>query len=210
MRLALAIVLLAACDFPTPSEQYACRVTADCESDRVCEQGYCVIGASGHGPDAANTLAPDAAVTADAPPDADPFAAIAAQCVTAGYTMSATAGGYYRPVATTTSWQNAETDCINDVPGATHLIVLSRQSEVTYMASQLGWIGLSDRAVEGQFVTVTGETGDVRPWASGQPDNGGGNENCAQMKTGGTIDDDQCGNPHKYVCECDGHMGAAP
>lgn len=205
MRSALAFMVLAACEFPTPSAEYACRISTDCESGRVCEMGYCVIGQVASGPDAATSSPSDAGPGGDAlPPDADPFTAIAQQCVAAGYTMSPTAGGYYRPAAGTASWTNAEADCANDVVGATHLIVLSTTAEATYMASQLGWVGLSDRVTEGTFVTVTGVTGDVRPWASGQPDNGGGNEDCAQMKAGGLLDDDQCGNAHKYVCECDG------
>lgn len=44
MKLALAATLLAACSFPTPSEQYACRTSDDCSSDRVCTQGFCVVG----------------------------------------------------------------------------------------------------------------------------------------------------------------------
>ena len=203
MRWLLLVAAIGACDFPTPSDQYACHVTPDCESGRECTNGFCVIK-SGNGPDASSTLPPDAA--SDAAPDADPFAAIAPMCIAAGYTQVAAAGGgYYRVPNGTTSWVNAETDCANDVVGATHLIVLSSQAEVSYMGMQTGWIGLTDRATEGVFLNVTNEAGDLRPWASGQPDNGGGNENCAQMKSGGQIDDDQCGNSHRYVCECDGH-----
>lgn len=44
MKLALAATLLAACSFPTPSEEYACRTNDDCSSDRVCTLGYCVLG----------------------------------------------------------------------------------------------------------------------------------------------------------------------
>ncbi len=44
MKLAFAASLLAACSFPTPSEEYACRTSDDCTSDRVCTQGYCVVG----------------------------------------------------------------------------------------------------------------------------------------------------------------------
>lgn len=195
-----SLLTAAACDFPRPSEEYACRVTADCESGRVCTAGYCVLGQANTVPDASNTLPTDAA--ADAMIDADPFATTRTQCLAAGYTQDA--GGLHRAVATNATWVNAEADCANDVAGATHLIVLSSAAEVTYAAGQLGWIGLSDRAVEGQFVNVTLEPNDLRPWASGQPDNGGGNENCAQMKAGGQLDDDQCGNGHRYMCECDG------
>lgn len=44
MKLALAAVLVAGCSFPTPSEQYSCRTTDDCDDGRVCTQGYCVLG----------------------------------------------------------------------------------------------------------------------------------------------------------------------
>ncbi|CAN5688125.1 hypothetical protein BH11MYX3_BH11MYX3_29730 [soil metagenome] len=44
MKLVISLGLLAACSFPTPSEQYACRTTKDCTGDRVCTQGYCVLG----------------------------------------------------------------------------------------------------------------------------------------------------------------------
>lgn len=204
MRWCVVLSVLAACEFPTPSESYKCRTTSDCESGRVCDVGYCVVGSLSNAPDAPTTTPPsDSGVDAALPVDADPFTAIAAQCVAAGYTMNTAAGGYYRTINAQSSWTNAATDCANDVVGATHLIVLSSTAEVTYMTGQLGWIGLSDRVTEGTFVNVTNEAGDRRPWASGQPDNGGGNEDCAQMKGAG-LDDDQCGNAHRYVCECDG------
>jgi len=202
------LLLVAACDFPTPSAQYACRVTADCESGRACENGYCVVS-SAHGPDASSP-SPDAAVDTLSP-DADPLSAVRAQCLAAGYTAVPSAGtSLYRVVANGSTWVNAETDCAGDVTGATHLVVLSSAGEVAYIESQLGWIGLTDRANEGVFLDVTNEAGDLRPWLPGQPDNGGGNENCAQMKTASGIDDDQCGNSHRYVCECDGHAPTPP
>jgi len=207
VRVAVAGVLascVAACSFPTRASDFACRVDSDCEADRVCDQGFCVIGSR---PDAA--VEPDASVEPDAPPsDADNFAQIAMMCEAAGYTFEAGPAGYYRPVTNGQSWLNAQADCKDDVAGATHLIVLSTTAEVTYMATQLGWIGLSDRATEGTFVTVTGETGDQRPFAPGQPDNGSGSEDCVQMKSGGQLDDDQCGNNHRYVCECDGRASS--
>lgn len=44
MKRWLSMTLLAACSFPTPSSQYACETTDDCDSGRVCDRGYCVIG----------------------------------------------------------------------------------------------------------------------------------------------------------------------
>ncbi len=201
------LVTLVGCDFPTRSDAYACDTTADCVSGRVCEQGYCVLGTGG-GMDSSkldSTILPNDGpnTVTDSPPDADPFVAIASQCVAQGYTLVAGPAGYYRPVTVGASWLNAQADCKDDVAGATHLIVLSTPAESTYMLSRLGWVGLSDRITEGTFVTVTAETGDQRPFSAGQPDNGNGNENCVQMKADG-LDDDQCGNNHRYVCECDG------
>lgn len=199
--------MLAACDFPTPSQDYACRVNADCETGRICERGYCVVGSKPNNPDASNTVPnPDAAVDGSPMPDADPFAQTRMQCLAAGYTQDAS--GLHRAVGNGQSWTNAQADCADDVPGATHLIVLSSAAEVTYATSQLGWVGLSDRATEGQFQNVTLEPNDLRPWESGQPDNGGGSEDCAQIKSSGGLDDDQCGNSHDYICECDGRAPA--
>lgn len=205
----LLVPLLAACAFPSRSERYACKTTADCESGRTCDEyGYCVLASVDAGADGSSTAgdagdanngAPDGAL----PPDGD---VLAMMCPGAGYTYVAAPSGYYRVVASGTSWTNAQAACASHLPGSTHLIVLSTPAEVTYMAGQLGWVGLSDRAVENQFATVTGETGDQRPWDSGQPDNGSGSEDCVHMISGGTLNDDQCGNDKRYVCECDGRM----
>jgi hypothetical protein len=207
LRLALAALLVGGCTFPVRSEAFTCTIDNDCDSERTCESGLCVVGKRMD--DDGGGLGPDAGVDVDAPPDADPFVQIAMQCVAAGYTLDATTGGYYRTSTTNAQWTTAQADCKDDVPGATHLIVLSTQAEVTFLAPKVGsngmWIGLSDNGTN-VFVTVTGETGDVRPFANGQPDNGGGDENCVQMKQGGQLDDDQCDQGHRYTCECDGRL----
>jgi lectin-like protein len=207
MRWLLVVTALVGCDFPTPSQDYACRTSADCETGRVCETGYCVIG-SGGSPDAPPNSPGDASVdgAADAAmPDASNFPQIVAMCMAAGYD-AASNGGYYRLPPSQATWVNGEADCANDVVGATHLIVLSNTEEVQIASTEPGWVGLSDRITEGTFVNVTNETPDQRPWAAGQPDNGGGNEDCARIQSNGTLDDDQCGNNRFYACECDGKM----
>lgn len=199
-RFFLLLVTFAACDFPTPSQEYACRVTQDCESDRVCEGGYCVIGSASN-VDAATGA--DATVgSPDAAPDANNFPAQLAMCMAGGY-EAASNNLYYRLPPNPASWTDAEADCADDVPGATHLIVLTDTTEVQIAATEPGWVGLSDQVTEGTFVNVTGETPDQRPWASGQPDNGG-NEDCARITSNAKLDDDQCTNSHYYACECDG------
>jgi hypothetical protein len=196
--LGLALGLGLGCGFPEPSAEYACRTTADCDGGRICMGGYCVVSPSTSG-DAA--LTPD---TTPPPPDSDPQAELAAACLAKGYVLEAGPNGYYRTGANQKDWPAAQAECAADVPGKSHLIVLSTPTEVTYERTKPGWIGLSDRTTEGVFATVTGEVGDQRPFALGQPDNGGGSEDCVQMKSIGFLDDDQCDNVHSYVCECDG------
>jgi hypothetical protein len=152
---------------------------------------------------------PDAAEQADASLDAapnidgDPLAAVFAACMAKGYTASGTLTSLYRASAMSRDWPSAQAECASDVAGATHLIVLSSTAESQYMQTKLGWVGLSDQATEGTMVNVTLEPNDQRPFLPGQPDDGGGEEDCVQMKAGG-LDDDQCENAHVYVCECDG------
>jgi hypothetical protein len=204
MRFVLALVAFAACDFPTPSEEYACRVTPDCETGRVCEGGYCVIGNAGGGVDASKTPTDASVGGADAAamPDANNFPAQLAMCMSSGYDPASN-GKYYRLPPNPANWNTAEADCANDVVGATHLIVLTDTAEVQIASTEPGWVGLSDQVTEGTFVNVTNETPDQRPWDSGQPDNGG-NEDCARIQSNGTLDDDQCTNIRYYACECDG------
>ncbi|MBL0213990.1 MAG: hypothetical protein IPQ07_08905 [Myxococcales bacterium] len=102
MKIALTTLVLAACSFPTPSEQYSCRTTDDCDDGRVCTQGYCVIG---------NVIDIDAPMT-DTPPMIDcttfpsrhfdacmiPAPTGALELTTAGtYTFDTTAGSLLAP-----------------------------------------------------------------------------------------------------------------
>ncbi len=200
MRLAALVLVLGGCGFPLRSEALVCQVDLDCKGGRTCEGGFCVGGAD---PDPDAGVSEDSATDSTLPPDADPFEAIAAACTAAGYTPVTGTTSLFRDVPTGASWTAAEADCENDVDGATHLIVLSSQAEVTLMAAKRGWVGLFDNDTN-LFTSVTGEPNDLRPFAGGQPDNGNGNENCVQYKDNNGLDDDQCNNSHRYVCECDG------
>ncbi len=177
-----------------------CQIDLDCDGGRTCEGGFCV-GGDDADPDAG--VSEDSATDSTLPPDADPFEAIAAVCTTAGYAPLAGTTSLFRDVPTVASWTAAQADCKNDVDGATHLIVLSSATEAAFMKSKRGWVGLFDNDTN-IYSSVTGEPDDLRPFANGQPDNGGGDENCIQYKDDDGLDDDQCNNSHRYVCECDG------
>lgn len=192
----VAVVALAGC-VPSRTGELACSVTDDCKDGRICDRGFCVVAA-----DVADA-ARDGALP-DMPPDADPFAITAMMCMAAGYTADTASGGLYRVVTASTNWLNAQADCKKDVADATHLVVLSKQEEVTFLMGHPGWIGLSDRQTEGAFVSVTNENDFPTPFANGQPDNGSGSEDCAEINSNGKVNDDQCNGNKRYVCECDG------
>jgi hypothetical protein len=155
----------------------------------------------------ASTPSPDAASNeADAAtPDApmNPGMTIpAAACMAKGYVTVNGLASLYRVVDNGAAWSTAQAACAADVAGATHLVVLSATAEVQYVKDRGGWVGLYDNDTN-VFKNVTNEPNDLRPFSGGQPDNGSGDENCVQMKPDG-LDDDQCGNDHSYICECDG------
>jgi hypothetical protein len=181
------LACLLACEFPSRSASYRCETSADCATGRTCTDGFCAV---------APIDAPSADAT-DAPSDAMD---LAIKCQAAGYTLVPGPDGYYKTETTAANWTSALAACAAHVPGASHLIVLSKVEEVTYMPTTISWVGLSDRTTEGAFVTVTGEIGDQRPWAPGEPN---GTGDCI-IKEGGQLYDRQCGDSNDYVCECDG------
>ena len=63
------------------------------------------------------------------------------------------------------------------------------------------WVGLTDMASEGTWVTLTGAPAPYLPWDTGQPD-GGTDENCARNQDT-TYEDRDCMDQRDYVCECE-------
>jgi hypothetical protein len=203
-----------ACQFPTPSKDYVCESDTDCDPERVCSPTkFCVLR---------STTEPDAAVTdagsIDSPPiDADPFAATRAACIAAGYTLEPTTGNYYRIATANANWNNAYTDCNNDVDGATHLITLSTTVEIAFQANYNDyWVGWIDRPMENQWHLLTDEVTTINQqdyWGNNRPD-GGNSENCAVWRNNvdgkAGYDDIDCPDGKRYICECDGRPVTKP
>jgi CotH kinase protein/Lectin C-type domain/Putative metal-binding motif len=100
----------------------------------------------------------------------------------------------------------AEFDCVAQ---GGHLVSIhdqATQDEVRDTAYALmpvnWWIGLSDVALEGTFVWGDNTPLDYTAWAGGEPNNAGGNENCAHLwdAAGGQWNDIPCEITMSYVC----------
>ena len=67
------------------------------------------------------------------------------------------------------------------------------------------WIGLTDRDVEGTFVWESGHllsTDIAAHWNPGQPDDGGGYEDCVEIKNNHKkLNDAHCSLKRAFVCQ---------
>jgi hypothetical protein len=69
------------------------------------------------------------------------------------------------------------------------------------LGSDRAWIGFTDEGHEGRWTTVTGRSPAFTRWGSGEPNNAGGNENCAEWYTAnGLWNDIPCDLPHVGIC----------
>jgi hypothetical protein len=137
-------------------------------------------------------------------------AADAPQCP-AGYTFEAETGSCYRASATPLAWLAAEAAC--EAEGA-HLVAISDATEAAVAdryrnaAADFAWIGASDLAFEGSYVTVVNEPASYLMFATGEPD--GPANDCLLLRTSLEIGDGDCGTADDYICEYDGRRGASP
>jgi hypothetical protein len=101
-----------------------------------------------------------------------------------GFILMGTFNGnhYYKSINSMT-WQTAKTLCEQN---GGHLAVISNQEEGEFVyqnSLDYAWLGLTDEAVEGQWVWVTDEPLTYVNWFPGEP-NGSTSENYAEMGSG--------------------------
>lgn len=94
----------------------------------------------------------------------------------------------YYLLTTGLTWTQAEEFAVNQLQG--HLVSISDLDENEWVrfnvlsfdgADRRGWIGLNDAGVEGEFVWSNGDPVVFTHWNAGEPNNGGGNEDYAEM-----------------------------
>ena len=62
------------------------------------------------------------------------------------------------------------------------------------------WLGLDDRSIEADFLRWDGLQPGSTAWASGQPDDAGGGEDCVYLGDDGLWYDDACATPRLWLC----------
>jgi hypothetical protein len=146
--------------------------------------------------------APDARPTPDAePPDAGP------PCP-AGWTEGDF--GCYVEVVTPRAWSDAQARCM-DLGG--YLTEIDSAEENQWLRDNLQapfelWIGLSDRAVEGDFRWIDGSALDFTDWDLFEPNDANGSEDCVELRVDGTgfadgWNDQDCAEERDSICERD-------
>jgi hypothetical protein len=129
-----------------------------------------------------------------------------------GCTRQSYGGHDYFFCPTKRSWDDARTHCQQQLLG--ELVHVGDAAENAFVQAHVGddsWLGGNDVAVAGTWrwsddasqFWVSGATPSYANWASGEPNNGSGNEQCAQMYTSGLWDDRACADQLAFVCEID-------
>jgi hypothetical protein len=194
VRAAHGLFVLVACG--------GCRQLFGIEDTRVADDDQ--------DPDAATTDAPIG--TDDAPPnspDATPDAPPPDARACAAMYPLVFLGHRYELGPTNENWTLAQARCVAD---GGYLAVPDDLAENDFVRGLNGgtlWLGVTDSASEGSWVTVQGEP--IPPhfenWGDNLP-NGGNAEDCVQIYTSaggqdGEWDDGDCPNGRRALCECD-------
>ncbi|GFG29524.1 hypothetical protein Cfor_00800 [Coptotermes formosanus] len=117
--------------------------------------------------------------------------------------------GYYKVYNISLQWGQSWQRCEDD---GTHLLIINSEAEANvareivaaYPSVHAFHIGFHDFFLEGQYVTVHGQSlkaAGYSKWGSGQPDNYGDRENCGAMRRSATLADINCSYTYWFICE---------
>jgi hypothetical protein len=179
---------------------FPCAQDADCTGSAPgrCEPvGYCSFPdpscASGHR--FGEHSGPYASRCADAAEDRCPA------------TYAALPGAWahvYRAIDAATGWAAQRAACTAE---GGYLVEPDDDAELAAVTELTGaaevWIGVSDAAAEGTFVTGRGAPAAFLPWDAGEPDDLPGIADCVRAKPAGVYADDACATARRAICECE-------
>jgi hypothetical protein len=211
----IAVLALGGCLRTT---EFTCETSSQCGAQGVCEStkfcsfpddqcgrrygpsagslaNQCVGGPGG---DAGLDSAFDSAI--DSP---------GSQCP-AGFGPLAGAPHQYLLVSTGANWNAQEAACAA-LSATTHLAIPDDAGELGALDTLAGatstyWVGISDSATEGTWLTVKGGTQTFLPWETGHPTTTPPNnqDDCVRVVTADAkFFDDRCNTQLAAICECE-------
>lgn len=105
---------------------------------------------------------------------------------------------YKQVTGRTITWDDAVADCAAD---EAYLVILDDQAEAAALGTD--WVGITDRGVEGTWITVRGDPAPFEPWDAGEP-SGGTAQNCARLDdTTNLLEARACTDTRNFSCECE-------
>jgi hypothetical protein len=126
-------------------------------------------------------------------------------CLVGYATLTGVPDRAYRRIDTSTSWEGQVAACRAD--GANVYLAIpddaTELQAILTLASSDVWVGISDIATEGSFVTVLGGVPASPPWAAMQPDDLGGSDCVLALSASASYDDRRCSTSAIAVCECE-------
>ena len=125
-------------------------------------------------------------------------------------TVVENSGHAYMFCTTLTPWTTAQAACWSyDY----HMLTIDSATEDAWVNTQADsysiekwWFGFNDRATEGSWVWEDGSAVSYTDWHASEPNDSGGNEDCAQLNRyhpDNYWNDEPCTSAFRYICEAD-------
>jgi hypothetical protein len=129
-------------------------------------------------------------------------------CPSGYVTLPNAPGHVYKLLAVAENWGTQEAAC-QATSASSHLAIPDNIMELTDLDTLAAvtsyWVGITDAATEGTWLTVTGQPQTYLPWQPPAPDNaaGGQGEDCVESLTAThTFNDRRCQDKLAAICEC--------
>jgi len=125
-----------------------------------------------------------------------------------GYDPLAGAPGHlYKRVIVGDNWSGQHNSCVATAPGRAYLAIPDDAAELQALFTLAGvatsWVGINDLQTENTFVNVKGVPQIFLPWASGEPDDTQGGQDCVAAVSATQIVTEKCNTVFAAICECE-------